>query len=132
MLKEITASVIQGSGLEPASYVVNAGDLITVRPGNQLVNFADDTDLVILASNVDSRSTEVKDIETRSMTNNLTLNRSKSTEIVYIDPKKKRQCRTPKTLLGIIHETTVKILDINITNGLSASEHVVSNSAKTL
>lgn len=134
-LKEITASVIQGSGLGPASYVVNAGDLTTVTPGNQFIKFADDTYLVIPASNVDSRSIEVHNIETWAMTNNLTLNRSKSTEIVFIDPKKKRQCQPPTTLPGIIRETSVKILGVNITNGLSASEHVrgvVSNSAQTL
>ena len=69
------------------------------------------------------------------MTNNLKLNRSKSTEIVFIDPKKKRQCQTPTTLQGIFRETSVKILGVNITNGLSASEHVrgvVSNSAQTI
>jgi Reverse transcriptase (RNA-dependent DNA polymerase)/Endonuclease/Exonuclease/phosphatase family len=135
MLKEITASVIQGSGLGPASYVINAGDLTTVTPGNQLVKFADDTYLVIPASNVDSRSIELNNIETWAMTNNLTLNRSKSTEIVFIDHKKKRQYQTPTTLPGIIRETSVKILGVNITNGLSASEHVrgvVSNSAQTL
>jgi hypothetical protein len=69
------------------------------------------------------------------MTNNLTLNRSNATEIVFIDPKEKRQCRTPTTLPGNIRETSVKILGVNISNGLSASEHVrgvVSNSAQTL
>jgi len=78
ILKEITASVIQGSGLGPASYVANAGDLTTVKPGNQLVKFADDTYLIIPSSKVDSRSVEVNNIETWEMKNNLTLNRSKS------------------------------------------------------
>ena len=41
-LKSITASIIQGSGIGPAAYVVNVGDLHAVTPGNQLCKFADD------------------------------------------------------------------------------------------
>ena len=48
--------------------------------------FADDTYLVIPASNVDSRVTEIDNIETWARTNNLTLNRNKSKEIVFSDP----------------------------------------------
>jgi len=72
-LKSITASIIQGSGIGPAAYVVNASDLKAVTPGNQLCKFADDTYLVIPATNVDSRATEIDNIETWARTNNLTL-----------------------------------------------------------
>ena len=41
-----------------AVYVVNVNDLKAVTPGYQLCKFADDTYLVIPASNVDSRATE--------------------------------------------------------------------------
>jgi len=67
------------------------------------------------------------------MTANLTLNRFKSTEIVFIDPKKKRKCQTQTTLPGIVRETSVKILGVNMTNSLTASEHdrgVITNSAQ--
>ena len=72
-LKSITASIIHGSGIGPAAYVVNASDLKAVTPGNQLCKFADDTYLVIPATNVDSRATEIDNIETWARTNNLTL-----------------------------------------------------------
>ena len=42
-LKSITASIIQGSGIGPASYVINAGDLEVRTLGNKLCKFADDT-----------------------------------------------------------------------------------------
>jgi len=48
---EITASIIQGSAIGPASYVVGAADLRAVTPGNELVKFADDTYIVIPATN---------------------------------------------------------------------------------
>ena len=60
--------------------MVNASDLKAVTPGNQLCKFADDTYLVIPASNVDLRATEIDNIETWARTNNLTLNRNKSIE----------------------------------------------------
>ena len=44
--------------------MVSASDLKAVTPGNQLCKFADDTYLVIPASNVDSRATEIDNIET--------------------------------------------------------------------
>jgi len=33
---DITVSIVQGSGIGPASYVVNASDLRAVTPGNEL------------------------------------------------------------------------------------------------
>jgi len=46
-LHEISAGIIQGSGIGPASYVVNSSDLTDVRPGNLLCKYADDTYLII-------------------------------------------------------------------------------------
>ena len=134
-LKSINASIIQGSGIGPVSYVVNAGYLKAVAPRNRLVKFADDTYLIVPASDVDSRSAELNNIETWAMMNNLALNRSNSKEIIFIDPKRKRQFLLPSSLPGIARETSVKILGVTITDGLSASAHVrgvISNSAQTL
>ena len=45
--KSISASIIQGSAVGPASYVVNGSDLHTVSDGNDLLKYADDTYLII-------------------------------------------------------------------------------------
>ena len=47
-LLNISASIIQGSAVwtGPVSYVVNAGDLIPLTPGNRFCKYADDTCLV--------------------------------------------------------------------------------------
>jgi len=42
-LKGISASIIQGSAIGPASYVVNGSDLHPVSVGNELCKYADDT-----------------------------------------------------------------------------------------
>jgi len=60
-LKSITASIIQGSGIGPASYVINASDLDA--PGNELCKFADDTYLIIPATNVKARFAEIEHVE---------------------------------------------------------------------
>ena len=82
----INSSVIQGSGIGPASYSVNASDLRPCTDGNDIVKFADDFDLVIPASNIDSRSAELRHVEVWSVANNLRLNRNKSQEIIFYRP----------------------------------------------
>ena len=44
--RAITASIVQGSGIGPASCVVSAADLQTLNPGNPMVKYADDTYLL--------------------------------------------------------------------------------------
>ena len=45
----ITASIIQGSAIDPASFVVGDADLKRVTPGNLLVKYVDNTYIVIPA-----------------------------------------------------------------------------------
>jgi len=107
-----------------------------MTPGNQLCKFADDTCLVIPASNVYSRATEIYIIETWARTNNLTtLNRNKSKEIVFSDPRRRRQIESPPPATDIARATSLKILGVTMTNGLSASDHVrdvIRSCAQTL
>jgi len=62
-LLEISASIIQGSAIGPASYVVNTGDLIAGTPGNSLCKYADDSYVIIPETNTDSRMAELQNIE---------------------------------------------------------------------
>jgi len=103
-----------------------------LSPGNKLCKFADNTYLIIPASNVDSRSAEVNNIEMGAWKNNLTLNRSKSKEIVFIDSKRKCEAAPPPEMAGIVRVTS---LGVTVTNELSASDHVrdvIINCAKSL
>jgi len=49
----ISASIIQGLAVGPTSYVANASDLHTIYHGSELCKYADDTCLIVPASNVD-------------------------------------------------------------------------------
>ena len=123
-LLQISASIIQGSAIGPVSYDINASDLSTVTPGNLMYKYADDTYLVIPASNIHFRATELNHVADWAGTNNLKLNKSKSVEIILRDRKRKQQIPDPPKLPDIQREVQVKILGITITNHLSVSEHV--------
>jgi len=64
----VTASIIQGSGLGPASYTVNAADL---RPHHAIVKYADDTYLIIPGAYYHTRDDEVSNVKTSAAKNNL-------------------------------------------------------------
>ena len=83
---EILGSVIQGSAIGPVSYVVNASDLRTVNPGNQLFKFADDTYLLIPSINSFTCESEIQHVKEWALSNNLGLNQSKSMEMVITAP----------------------------------------------
>jgi hypothetical protein len=58
-LHQITASVIQGFSIGPATYVVNAADLKAITSGNEMDNFADDSYIILPAVNSNSRQAEI-------------------------------------------------------------------------
>jgi len=57
---DISASIMQGSAIGPASYVVNAADLTTVTPGYAMLKYAADTYL-----NLNLKSSIIKNITRR-------------------------------------------------------------------
>ena len=62
------------------------------------VSAPDDTYIIIPSVSVDSRLEELAHVEAWSQTNNLTLNRAKSLEIVFTDKRRKRTFQQPPTL----------------------------------
>ena len=123
-LKFISASIIQGSGVGPTSYVVNASDLQAVTEGNELCKYADDTYLIIPAVNVDSRSLEIANIKKWAEANNLQLNLKKSEEIIFVDKRRKTVFSVPDEIPMIKRVQSIKILGVTLTNGLSVSQHI--------
>ena len=62
-LESISASIVQGSAIGPASYVVNVSDLKSVSIGNVLLKYADDTYAIIPSVNVETRTCELDNVE---------------------------------------------------------------------
>lgn len=135
-LLDITASIIQGSAIGPAAYVVNAGDLATTVPGNSLCKFADDTYLIIPASNETSRQSELANIQNWAQQNNLKLNCSKSCEIIFSDRRQRRRHAVePLPLPGITRSRSMKMLGVEIANDFTVTQHVqqlAMSSAQTI
>jgi len=105
------------------SYVINAGDLVAVTPGNLLCKYADDTYVTVLAINVQNRNAEVQNIEQWATANNLTLNRGKSMEMIFTTRHCSQVSLLP-ALPDIRRVMSLKMLGVTMTNHLSASEHV--------
>ena len=134
-LLNIYASIVQGSVIGPASYVVAAADLHAVTPGNEMCKYADDTYLVIPASNVCSTSREMENLSVWSRNNNLSVNLKKTTEIIFYDSRRHQRFQPPPETPGITRTTVIKILGVTFTNSLSMSGHVqaiLASSAQTL
>ena len=67
---DIQASVIQGSGLGPAAYVVTAADLRPKHDGNVLIKFVDDTYMILPAENSATCIAELTHIDDWAERNN--------------------------------------------------------------
>jgi len=102
---DISASIIQGSAIGPASYIVNAADITTVTAGSLIFKYADDTYIVIPASNVSSRVVELDHVDRWAESNSLKLNRAKSTEIILTDCKRQPTHNLPPPTPGIRSRT---------------------------
>ena len=140
LLRSINASVVQlvlYKALVSAQQlnVFTASDLQPLNALNRLVKYADDTYIIVPASCADTQCSEIDHVESWARENNLQLNRTKTREIIFTDKRRKQGVPELSTLPDVARVSSLKILGVTITNGLSASEpvrNVISNSAQTL
>ena len=69
------SSIIQGSSFGPAAYIVTAADLRPANADNEIIKFADDTYLIIPATNSSTSELELNHIRSWATSNNLQLMR---------------------------------------------------------
>ena len=123
--QSILASIIQGSAIGPAAYVVTASDLRPVNQGNTMHKYADDTYLVVPAANHQSCSTEIDNFEKWATENNLVLNRKKSVEIVFVASRSRRTVDIPPPAVpSITRVDSIKALGVTISRTFSVTQHV--------
>jgi len=70
VVRGISAGIIQGSAIGPASFVVNSGDLKAITPGSSMCKYADDTYFIIPSANEGSRTAELANVASWSQKNN--------------------------------------------------------------
>jgi len=123
----IKASVIQGSVVGPSAYVITAGDLHAVTPGNLLLKYADDTYLLVPAANTSTRSLEIEHIKSWAAENNLTLNCQKSQEmIVKARGKRGKSTCLPPPCQDIARVSSMRVLGVTVNDQLTSADHIAS------
>ena len=124
-LAEIFASIIQGSGLGPAAFLVTAADLRPIHDGNEILKYADDTYLVIPAANTRTCPEELMHIEAWAATNNMQLNNAKTKEIVFRSRSKRgKEVQLPPSQPAIERVNSITALGVVINDQLTATDHV--------
>ena len=128
VIAEISASVVQGSGLGPASYVVSAGDMQPGHDGNVIIKYADDTYLIVPAVNSDTSTVELRRIKDWADDNHLKLNATKSREIIFqARGKCNKLVQLPLPCMGIEQVTQITALDVVINDHMTATDHVTGS-----
>jgi len=77
------------------------------------------TRVIIPAVNVDSRSAELHKVNEWALANNLTLNLTKSQEIIFTDQRRKTKFSLPDKIQLLQRVQTIKILGVTFTSNLS-------------
>jgi len=86
--------------------------------------YADDTYIIIPASNAYSKDAELDNVAEWAVANNLQLNRAKSVEIIFTDRRRKSETDRPPTLPDIRRVNSIKVLEVCFTNHLSMNDHI--------
>jgi hypothetical protein len=120
-LRTINASIVQGSGIGPSSYIVNATDLQPIHPENHIVKYADDTYLLIGSSMRGTVSQELAFVKSWAARNNLRLNSQKSREMII---SRRRVVKVPELLERLERVTSINILGVTLSSDLRVTTHV--------
>jgi len=113
---------VQGSGVGPAAFDINASDLHPINPKNKIVKFADDTYLLIGAEQRNTVRAELDGIRTWAERNNLRLNTSKSREMLI--PRGGQWRVPPPPPLDVKRVGSMVILGVTIRDDLRTTSHV--------
>ena len=124
ILAFINASIVQGSGLGPCSFVLDASDLHPQDLINLLFKYADDMDLVVPASHTHTIQLELDAILRWASDNNLKLNVTKSCEMIVRRPRfAADDPAIPPPVSGLVRVTSLKTLGVTFSDRLDFSEH---------
>jgi len=84
----------------------------------------DSRHVVIPADNIHTRAEEIDNVETWACNNNLTLNKPKTSEVVFRDARKKQKAMMPPQMSGMARNMSLNILGVTVTANLSVSDHI--------
>ena len=97
----------------------------SLTPGNLLDKYAEDTYLIIPATNVDSCTVEITHVEDWPSSDILRLNQTKSAEIVFVALFSKRvKIITPPALPEIARVEPIKVFGVMVIQRFSVVQHI--------
>jgi hypothetical protein len=118
----ISASVVQGSALGPAAFIITASDLHPVNGQNKLVKYADDMYLLVGSGSYDTVQEELVHVASWAADNNLGLNPNKLSEMV-VTRRGTKASQRPITS-GIQRVDSLKILGVYLQPDLNMATHI--------
>ena len=121
----ISRGIIQGSGVGPTFYIILKSDLNPLSANNVLSKYADDLNLLVPQHCDVSLATEFDHIRKWADDNKMTINTTKTKEIVFRRPSPLRFHLLP-SIQGIQLVDQVKSLGVILHEGLSFDLHVTS------
>jgi len=121
------AGVVQGSAIGPAAFVVCASELQPKSSVNRLFKYADDSYLLVPASNIHTVNDEFDHIAQWSNSYNLKLNISKCKEMVIHSPHPSLSIisTAPESIAYVARVQSLEILGVTLSDKLSMQEHVI-------
>jgi hypothetical protein len=120
------AGVVQGSAIGPAAYVLCASELQPKFATNKLFKYADDSYLIVPASNVHTVKEEIANISLWSGSYNLKLNIKKCKEMVVCTSRRAERVPLPApgTVPGVERVDSLVMLGIKISDRLTMDGHI--------
>ena len=121
---EINASFVQGFGLGPVAYAINAYDLRPLSKMNHIDKYADDTYLIVASAYAHLIPQELEHIAIWATQNNLQLNHTKTVEMIRHKPGRKRDFTYPPVFPDIARVTQMKILGVLLNDTVGFDCHI--------
>ena len=122
-IAEINRSIVQGSGIGPYLYILMEKDLCTLSAMNVIFKYADDTNVLVPEHSDVSLAAELANIQDWARINKMTINLSKTKEIVFHRPHPSK-FTVPFIDNNIERVTDAKLLGVILSDNLSFEKHI--------
>src|SRR6218665_5504 len=130
----IDASIVQGSGVGPSSYVIVASDLRPRHSENRMMKYADDTYVLVGSAMAHTVTDESNNIQSWAAKNNLKIHPRKTKEIIFSRRRSKGQYPSEPFIRGAERVDALRVVGVILASRISMGAHldrVIANCASS-